>query len=162
MAGSPHEGRPAAVHERLQGRPVCLDRWLRQVRHFRHFSVPRLSSQTHTSLGQLSLGPSKQALPIKALKCVCSSFLKGRYQILRFMFRLPLRSHDYNRHPEDLLSANLCLVTLLSSEQFPQFEIFCLQHVQLVNKQTNFMKKHVLAIIIMLRRAELPATAFDV
>ncbi len=41
-------------------------------------------------------------------------------------------------HVDGLLSANLCLITLLSSEQCSQFEIFRLQNVQMVNKASSF------------------------
>ena len=44
-------------------------------------------------------------------------------------------------HVEDLLPANLCLVTVLSSEQYPQFETFCQQHVQIVNNTFSFKTK---------------------
>ena len=36
---------------------------------------------------------------------------------------------------------SLCLVTLLSSEQCSQFERFCLQHDQMVNKMSSFKTK---------------------
>ena len=41
-------------------------------------------------------------------------------------------------HVESLQPANLCLVTLLSSEQCSQFERVRLQHVQMVNKTSSF------------------------
>jgi len=44
-------------------------------------------------------------------------------------------------HVEGLLPANLCLVTLLSLEQCPQFERFCMQHIQMVNNTSNFNTK---------------------
>ena len=44
-------------------------------------------------------------------------------------------------HFEGLVSANLCLVTLLSSEQCIQFERFRLQHIQMVNKTSSFKTK---------------------
>ena len=49
-----------------------------------------------------------------------------------------LRSYDYNMHVEGLLLANMCLVTLFSSEQCSQFEIFRLQNVHIVNKTSSF------------------------
>ena len=60
---------------------------------------------------------------------------------------------------EGLLLANLRLVTLLSSEQYSQFERFRLQHDQLINK-TSISRQHLLPI--MPKRAELPAISFDV
>ena len=56
-------------------------------------------------------------------------------------FHLILRTYDYHMHVEGLLPANLCLITLLSSEQCSQFERFCLQHVQMVNKTSRFKTK---------------------
>ena len=44
-------------------------------------------------------------------------------------------------HVEGLLPANVCLVTLFSSEQSLQFERFCLQPVQMVNKTSSFKTK---------------------
>ena len=55
-----------------------------------------------------------------SLRCLLLSF-----------FNLPLPSYDNNTHVECLLSANLYLVSLLSSEQCSQFGIF---RVQMVNK----------------------------
>ena len=43
-------------------------------------------------------------------------------------------------HVEGLMPANLCLVTLLSSEQYSVFEKFCLQHVQMVTKTSSLKK----------------------
>ena len=43
-------------------------------------------------------------------------FLKRWYQLLSFFLHLMLHSSNYNMHVEGLLPANLCLVTLLSSE----------------------------------------------
>ena len=39
---------------------------------------------------------------------------------------------------EGTMPPNLCLVTVLTSEQCLQFETFCLQHVQIVNKTCSF------------------------
>ena len=58
-------------------------------------------------------------------------------------------------HVEGLLPANLCLVTLLSSEKSLQFEKFHLQHVQMVNK-SRFKAK------LTGNNAELTAILFDV
>ena len=41
----------------------------------------------------------------------------------------------YNLHIDDLLTANVCLVSLLNSEQFVRF---CVQHVKMVNKTSGF------------------------
>ena len=57
------------------------------------------------------------------------------------LFHLISCSYDYNLHVEGLLSANLCLVTLLRSEKFSQFERFHLQHVKTVNKTSSFDTK---------------------
>ena len=85
----------------------------------------------------------------------------GGVSVLRFYFvHLILCSYDYNMHFESLMSANLCLVTLLSLEQYLQLERFCLQHVQMVNKRSGFKTK--LTGNIMSRRAGLIAIPFDV
>ena len=57
---------------------------------------------------------------------------------LCFICHLILRSYAYIIHAEGLLPDGLCLVTLLSSEQYSQFERFRPQHVQMVNKTFNF------------------------
>ena len=44
-------------------------------------------------------------------------------------------------HVEGLLPADLCLLTLLISEQCSQFERFFPQHVQMVNKTSSFKTK---------------------
>ena len=44
---------------------------------------------------------------------------------------------------EGLLAANLCLVTILSSEQCTQFERFRLELVQMVNKTSKFKTKFI-------------------
>ena len=44
-------------------------------------------------------------------------------------------------HVEGLMPANLCLVTLLSLGQCSLFERFHLQHVEMVNKTSNFKTK---------------------
>ena len=44
-------------------------------------------------------------------------------------------------HIEGFLPVNLCLVTLLSSEQCSQFKKFQLQHVQMINKTFSFKTK---------------------
>ena len=49
-----------------------------------------------------------------------------------------LLSSEYNMHVDGLLSANWCLITLLSSVLCSQFEIFRLQNVQMVNKAFSF------------------------
>jgi len=67
---------------------------------------------------------------------------------LALFLYLILCSYDYNVHVEGLPSANLHIVTLISSEQCSQFERFRLQHVQIVNK-TSSSKQN--------RRAELTA-----
>ena len=59
---------------------------------------------------------------------------------------------------EGLLPSNLCLVTLLNSEQCLQFERFRLQHIQMVDKTSIFKTK----LAIMLRQAELTIIPFDV
>ena len=65
--------------------------------------------------------------------------LKGKVSAPRFDFvHLILHFYDYNMDVEVLLPANLCLVTLLSSEQCSQFERFRLQHAQMVNKTSRF------------------------
>jgi len=46
-------------------------------------------------------------------------------------------------HVEGLLPANLCLITLLSSEYCSQFERFCLQHVQMIKKISRFKTKFI-------------------
>ena len=51
--------------------------------------------------------------------------------------------YDYHMHVEGLLHANLCLVTVLSSEQCLQFERFRLRHVQIVNKASSFKTKFI-------------------
>ena len=55
-----------------------------------------------------------------------------------YFFHLVLRSHDNNMHVEGLPPTNLCLVTLLRSEQCLQFERSYLQHIQMVNKTSSF------------------------
>ena len=50
------------------------------------------------------------------------------------LVHLTLHPYDYNTHVEGLLPSKLGLVTLFSSEQCLQFERFCLQHIQIVNK----------------------------
>ena len=67
-------------------------------------------------------------------------YIKARVAAPRF-FLLILHFYDYNMHIEGLLPANLCLATLLSSEQCSQFEIFRLQHIQMANKTSNFKTK---------------------
>ena len=57
-----------------------------------------------------------------------------------YFFHLMLHSYDYNVYVEDLLPANLCLVTLLRSEQCSQFKRFCLQH-RSNGKQIQFQNK---------------------
>ena len=57
---------------------------------------------------------------------------------------------------EGLLPADLCLVTLASSEQCSQFDNFRLQYVQIVKR----CKLQILAITSML--VKLAATLFDV
>ena len=42
-----------------------------------------------------------------------------------------------------MLPTNLCLVTLLSSDTFSQFERFRLHHVRLVNKQSICRTKNI-------------------
>ena len=64
---------------------------------------------------------------------------KGSVPMFIF-FHLIFRSYDYNMHAECLLSANLCLVTLTSSEQCSKCETFRLQDVQMANK-TSFKTK---------------------
>ena len=59
---------------------------------------------------------------------------------------------------DDLLTANLCVVTLLNSKQCSQFERFRVQHGKMVNKTSSFNIK----LTVMLRRAELTAKHFDV
>ena len=59
-----------------------------------------------------------------------------------FIYYDAVRTCDYNMHAEGLLPANLCLVTLLSSEQRLQSERFHLQHVQMVN-QTSCLKRKI-------------------
>ena len=44
-------------------------------------------------------------------------------------------------HVEVSLAANLCLITSLSPKQCSQYERFCVQHVQMVNKTCNFKTK---------------------
>ena len=44
-------------------------------------------------------------------------------------------------HVEVLVSASLCLVTLLSSKLRSQFERFRLHHVQIVNETFSFITK---------------------
>ena len=56
-------------------------------------------------------------------------------------FHLILHSYDCNMHVEGLLPANVCLVTSLTSEQCLQFERFRMQHIQVVNKRSNFKTK---------------------
>jgi len=48
-----------------------------------------------------------------------------------------LGSYDDSTNVEGLLSASLCLVNLLSSEQCSQFDRFRLQHVKIVNKTSR-------------------------
>ena len=67
--------------------------------------------------------------------------LKGPCQLLGFIFQLISRSCDNGMHVEGLLSANLCLFTLLSSEQSSQFERFRLQQVQMVNETSSVKTK---------------------
>ena len=69
-----------------------------------------------------------------------------------------LRYYDYNMHVEGLLSANLCLVTVLIPEQCSQFEIFRLQPVKMANKTVAKLNR----LAVMPRRAELIAICFDV
>ena len=57
------------------------------------------------------------------------------------MFYFLIRSCDYNMRVEGLLPANVCLVTLLSSEQCSQCERFRLQHVQIVNRTSRLKSK---------------------
>ena len=68
-------------------------------------------------------------------------------------------SYDYNMLVEGLLPASLCLVILLRWEQWSQFEIFRLQHIQPLNKTASLKKA---LLVIMQRRAELTAIPFDV
>ena len=63
-------------------------------------------------------------------------------------------------HVEGLLLANLCLVTLISSDQCSQFERFRLQHIQIVNKTSSFEEKKL--IDNYAKQAELTAIPFDV
>ena len=42
---------------------------------------------------------------------------------------------------EDLLPASVFSYFILSLEQFSQFERFCLQHLQMVNKTSSFKTK---------------------
>ena len=70
--------------------------------------------------------------------------LKASVPNLRFInFHLIIYSYEYNMHIGSLLPANLCLVTLLSSEQCSQFERFRPQDVQMLNpnKSSNFKTK---------------------
>ena len=62
-------------------------------------------------------------------------------------------------HVEGLLPANLCLVSLLSSEQCSQFERFCLQPVQMVNKTSSFKTK---LIVNNVEASQLTIIRFDV
>ena len=52
-----------------------------------------------------------------------------------------LRPCGHNTPVEWLLPASLYLITLLRSEQTPQFERYRLQHVQMVNKTSSFKTK---------------------
>ena len=63
--------------------------------------------------------------------------VKGRVAAPRFnIFHLCF--YDYNMHVEGLLPANLCLYTVLRMQQFERFHP---QHVQMVNKTSNFKTK---------------------
>ena len=59
-----------------------------------------------------------------------------------YLFHLILRSYDYNMHGETLASANLCLVTLFSSEQWSQLYRFRLLHVAMIDKTSSFKKRN--------------------
>ena len=66
---------------------------------------------------------------------------KRGYLIKDFIMDLILRSYNYNMHVEGLLPANLCLVSLGSSEQCSQFEGVCLKYARMVNKTSSFETK---------------------
>ena len=57
------------------------------------------------------------------------------------LFHLMLRSDDY-RHVKGLLPAQMCSVTLVSSEQCLLVERFHLHHVQIVNKTYPVSKQN--------------------
>ena len=80
-------------------------------------------------------------------RCHCTRHRSVKQSLLLgFIFHLILHSYDYNRHAEGLLPANLCLVTLLNSEQCSTLERFRLQHVEKVNKTSSF--KTILIVIM--------------
>ena len=59
-------------------------------------------------------------------RCVYGVYIKARVQASRFYcfycFYLILCYYDFNMHIEDLLPANLYLITLLTSEQVPNLK----------------------------------------
>ena len=72
--------------------------------------------------------------------CSCHGVccLKARMPALGLISYLLLSSYNENMHVESLQPANLCLVTLLSSEQCSQFQRLHLQQVHIVNKTSSF------------------------
>ena len=57
------------------------------------------------------------------------------------------RQRDRDVHVKGLLPANLCSVTLLSSEQCSQFNRFHSQYIQKVKQNTQFQNTKRLAVM---------------
>ena len=87
--------------------------------HIRKGTAVSIPDYVRKMVSQIRVNDIRQVAPPKHSLHILDkiSKLKQGCQLLGFIFYLKFSFYDYNMHVEGFVLANLCLVTLLSSEQ---------------------------------------------